>query len=192
MQNLFNNLKNKKEVETLFIPILEALKNSNLLNQSDEISIKLLLERIDEYFSKIKEKIEYFKNVRPQLINYDIMMLDIELGNIERLLNGNDLSEKIRMNCEIKKVNLQKQKFALESSKKFQTFELKQNGELSNYSVFDVSLLTKDLINLLKENTLTNVVRTKIVNTFKLGSQQKSITQILTEMINQENNKNVS
>lgn len=181
MEGLFNNLKNKQQLEKVFVPVLQDLQAVNLLTRSDEISFRLLLERIDEYFLKLKERAEYFKKVKPELLAFDKQIVELQISDYQQQLESG--TAKNETYTRIKLLQLQKQLCAINTCTKFETFTLKQNGEIEISPVFDFSQITKDIMNLLKENTLTNTARTRMVHTFKLGSTQKSLTQILEEMV---------
>lgn len=182
MQFLFNNLKNKTELEKFFTPVLEDLKAVNLLTRSDEISLRLLLERIDEYFLRLKERAEFFKKVRPQLLEFDKKIAQEQISEIKRLLESgeakNESAAKVRL------LKHERELAALNASSRFETFTLNKAGEIESIPVFDVSQITKDILTLLKENSLTNTARTRIVHTFKLGTAQKSLVEILSDMVN--------
>lgn len=189
----FTGLKNSKEIEKVFSPVLVGLEKTNLLNDTDKISIRFLLEKVDDYFLKLKEKIRYFKNVRPKIVEFDKNILQLQIDQVKEILAVENLDPKKRLNAKMKLLNLEKEFFVLSESVNFESFDLRADGTIFTFPAFDTTTIMRDLLTMLKENSLTNIVRTRMLHTFKLGSAQKSISSLLTEMVTKEfKAKNVS
>lgn len=182
---MFSGLTHEKQIRRIFEPVVSYLKNACLLFESDEFAFRVLLERVDDYISHLQEKALYFTEVFPTVLEYEKRELEKKLERYHALLKtkraNNEINQALRLEEEI--VATEKALYINSQQARFKSLKLGKKGELRQRTDISTATVTKDLIEMLKSNALTNIVRTKLQNSLKLETQQKSIAEILGEMI---------
>lgn len=189
---MFSGLQNEVVIKKLFEPTLDYLKKSSMLVASDEFSVRLLLEKVDDYISHLKERAQYFAEVRPEVIRFDGEILEKKLEALKvQLAIKEEKNEKFACKrLEQAILETEKELFLNSQREKFKTLKLLKTGEVVKRDEISTSDVARDITQMLKENALSNVIRLKLQNSLKLETQQKTIADVLAEMM-AENNEQV-
>lgn len=83
--DIFSEIINKSEVEKFYINSIKVLsENDNFLASTDSISIFNCLLSLDELYSKLKEREEFYTNSNVEIINFKIKGNEAIIKNLEK------------------------------------------------------------------------------------------------------------